>query len=48
VKKPARFRKVGHRMTGNRQQDRLIGIGYDRVPVAIDDTRRFFFHHGAA
>ena len=40
VKKLARFRKVGHRITGNRQQGRSTGVGYDRVHVAIDDATR--------
>ena len=40
VKKLARFRKVGHRITGNRQQGRSAGVGYDRVHVAIDDATR--------
>jgi len=36
VKKLARFRQVGHRITGNRQQGRSTGVGYDQVHVAID------------
>jgi transposase InsO family protein len=40
VKKLARFREVGHRITGNRQQGRSSGVGYDRVHVAIDDVTR--------
>lgn len=40
VKKLARFRKVGHRITGSRQQGRSAGVGYDRVHVAIDDATR--------
>ena len=40
VKKLARFRKVGHRITGNRQQGRSTGVGCDRVHVAIDDATR--------
>ena len=43
VKKLARFRKVGHRITGNRQQGRSAGVGYDRVHVAIDDTTRLAY-----
>ncbi len=38
VKKLARFRKVGHRITGKCQQGRSAGVGYDRVHVAIDDA----------
>ncbi len=40
VKKLARFRKIGHRITGNPQQGRSAGVGYDRVHVAIDDATR--------
>ena len=43
VKKLARFPKVGHRITGNRQQGRSAGVGYDRVHVAIDDTTRLAY-----
>jgi len=43
VKKLARFRKVGHRITGNRQQGRPTGVGYDRIHVAIDDTTRLAY-----
>ena len=43
LKKPARFRKVGHRITGNWQQGRSIGVGYDRVHVAIDDATRLAY-----
>ncbi len=42
VKKLARFRKVGHRITGNHQQGSSTGVGYDRVHVAIDDAIRLF------
>lgn len=43
VKKLARFRKVGHRITGNRQRGRSAGVGYDRVHVAIDDATRLAY-----
>jgi len=43
VKKLARFRKVGHRITGNRQQGRPTGFGYDRVHVPIDDATRLAY-----
>ena len=43
VKKLARFREVGHRITGNRQQGRSAGVGYDRVHVAIDDATRLAY-----
>jgi hypothetical protein len=35
----AHFRKVGHRMTGNRQQGRSTGMGCDRVDDAINDAK---------
>jgi len=35
VKKLALFPKVGHRITGNRQQGRSTGVGYDRVHVSL-------------
>jgi transposase InsO family protein len=34
---------VGHRITGNRQQGRSTGVGYDRVHVAIDDVTRLAY-----
>jgi len=37
------YRKVGHRITGNRQQGRSAGVGYDRVHVAIDDATRLAY-----
>ena len=40
VKTLARFRKVGHRITGDRQQGRSYGVGYDKVHVAVDDATR--------
>jgi transposase InsO family protein len=43
VKKLARFRKVGHRITGSRQQGRSAGFGYDRLHVAIDDATRLAY-----
>ena len=43
VKKLARFSKVGHCITGNRQQGRSTGVGYDRVHVAIDDATRLAY-----
>jgi hypothetical protein len=43
VKKLARCPKVGHRITGNRQQSRSAGDGYDRVHVAIDDATRLAY-----
>ncbi len=43
VKKFARFRKVAHRITGNRQQSRSAGVGYDRFHVAIDVVTRLAY-----
>ena len=43
VKKPAHFRKVSHRITGNQQEDRSASVGYDMAHVAIDDTTRFVY-----
>ncbi len=40
TKQLVRFERVGHRITGSRQQDRSVGVGYERVHVAIDDTTR--------
>jgi hypothetical protein len=40
VKKLARFSKVGHSITGIKQQGPSAGVGYDRVHVAIDDATR--------
>jgi len=37
------YRKVGHRITGNRQRGRSTGVGYDRVHVAIDDATRLAY-----
>lgn len=43
VKTLARFRKVGHRITGDRQQGRSYGVGYDKVHVAVDDATRLAY-----
>jgi len=43
VKRLARFRRIGHRITGNRQQGRSTGVGYDLVHVAIDDATRLAY-----
>jgi len=34
------IRKVGHRITGERQQGHSYGVGYDKVDVAVDDATR--------
>lgn len=38
--KVARFRMMGHRITGNRQQVRSTGVGYNHVHFAIDYPTR--------
>ena len=43
VKTLARFRKVGHRITGDRQKGRSHGVGYDKVHVAVDDATRLAY-----
>jgi transposase InsO family protein len=43
VKSLARFRKVGHRSTGNRQEGRSYGVGYDKVQVAVDDATQLAY-----
>jgi len=43
VKKLARFREVGHRITGNRQQGRSTGVGYERVHVTIHEATRLVY-----
>ncbi len=43
LKKLARFRKMGHRITGNRQQGRSAGVVYDRVHVVFDDATRLAY-----
>jgi hypothetical protein len=40
IKSLARFRKVGHRMNGERQQEHFYGAVYDKVHVAVDNTIR--------
>jgi len=43
VKTLARFRKFGHRITGDRQKGRSYGVGYAKVHVAIDDATRLAY-----
>ena len=43
VKNLARFRKVGHRITGNRQQGRSANVQYVWVHVTIDDATRLAY-----
>ena len=43
IKSLARFRRVGHRITGDRQKGRSYGVGYDKVHVAVDDATRLAY-----
>jgi transposase InsO family protein len=43
IKSLARFRQVGHRITGDRQKGRSYGVGYDKVHVAVDDATRLAY-----
>jgi hypothetical protein len=38
-----RFEMAGHRITGDRQQGRSYGVGYDKVHVAVDDATRLAY-----
>jgi len=40
IKKLGRFKRPGHRMTGDRQAGRSPGAGWDYVHMAIDDHSR--------
>jgi transposase InsO family protein len=42
IKKLGRFRRIGHRITGNRRQD-SPGAGWEYVHVAIDDFSRLAY-----
>lgn len=43
IKKLGRFHRPGHRVTGDRQQGRSNGAGWEFVHVAIDDHSRIAF-----
>jgi transposase InsO family protein len=43
VKTLARFRKMGHRITGDRQKGRSCGAGYDKVHVSVGDATRLAY-----
>jgi hypothetical protein len=43
IKSLARFRKVGHRITGDRQQGRSTGVGYEKGHAAVDDATRLAY-----
>src|SRR5687768_13560505 len=42
IKKLARFRRIGHRITGNRRQG-SEGAGWEFVHVAVDDASRLAY-----
>ncbi|RWO94833.1 MAG: IS481 family transposase [Mesorhizobium sp.] len=43
IKKLGRFERVGHRITGDPQQGRSYGVGWEFVHVCIDDASRIAF-----
>ena len=43
TKQLARFKRVGHRITGDRRQCSFRGTGYEKVHVAIDDATRLAY-----
>jgi len=43
IKKLGRFERVGHRITGDPQQGKSRGAGWESVHVAIDDASRVAF-----
>ena len=43
IKKLGRFERVGHRITGDRQQGKSRGAGWEFVHVCIDDASRLAF-----
>ena len=43
IKKLGRFDRVGHRVTGDRQQGKSRGAGWEFVHVSIDDASRLAF-----
>ena len=40
---PARFRRVGHQITGDRQEGRSYGVGFDKLHMAVDDATRLAY-----
>ncbi len=40
TKQPARFERIGHRITRDRRQDCWRGAGHEKVHVAIDNAAR--------
>ena len=43
IKSLARFRQIGHRITGDRQKGRSYRVGYNKVHVAVDDATRLAY-----
>jgi hypothetical protein len=43
IKTLARYRKAGHRITGDRQRGGCYSVGYDKVHVAFDDATRLAY-----
>ena len=43
IKKLGKFERVGHRITGNRQEGSSRGAGWEFVHVCIDDHSRIAF-----
>jgi transposase InsO family protein len=43
IKKLGRFERIGHRITGDRQQGKSRGAGWEFVHVCIDDASRIAF-----
>ena len=43
IKKLGRFERIGHRITGNPQQGKSRGAGWEFVHVCVDDASRFAF-----
>jgi len=43
VKPLARFHKIGHRITDDRQKGRSYGVGYDKVHVAGEEATRLAY-----
>ena len=47
IKKLGRFERIGHRITGDPQQGRSRGAGWEFVHVSIDDASRIAFSNPA-
>ena len=43
IKKLARIKRTGHRITGDRQRDHVRGAGWEYLHIAIDDHSRLAF-----